>query len=51
MSGLIIGGSAFLIIGLLHPIVIKAEYYIGVKCWWCFLINGVSMNYLLKENV
>lgn len=41
-SGFIIGISTFLIIGLFHPIVIKAEYYWGVKCWWLFLLLGIT---------
>ena len=41
ISGLGIGLSAFLIIGLFHPIVIKAEYYLGTKSWWIFLFLGV----------
>ena len=40
-TGIIIGLSAFLAIGLFHPIVIKAEYYFGVRCWWCFLLLAV----------
>ncbi len=39
--GLIVAVVTFLIIGLFHPIVIKAEYYWGVKCWWLFLICGI----------
>ncbi|MBQ9963354.1 MAG: DUF4491 family protein, partial [Alistipes sp.] len=31
-TGIIIGVATFLIIGLFHPIVIKAEYYIGTRC-------------------
>ena len=38
---LIIGICTFLIIGLFHPVVIKAEYYWGTKCWWIFLILGI----------
>lgn len=41
-SGLIIGICTFLIIGLFHPIVIKAEYYWGTKCWWMFLLMGIG---------
>lgn len=41
-EGLIIGIATFLIIGLFHPIVIKAEYYFGVRCWWAFLIAGLA---------
>lgn len=33
--------ATFLIIGIFHPIVIKAEYYFGVRSWWAFLIAGV----------
>ncbi len=41
-QGIIIGASAFLIIGLLHPIVVKAEYHVGARCWPAFLIAGVA---------
>ena len=41
VSGIIIGVSTFLIIGLFHPLVIKAEYYIGVRSWCLFLLLGV----------
>ena len=40
-TGIIVGLATFLIIGLFHPIVIKAEYYLGTKCWWMFLIAGL----------
>ena len=40
-TGLVIGIATFLIIGLFHPIVIKGEYYFGVKIWWVFLISGI----------
>lgn len=40
-SGLIIAVATFLAIGLFHPIVIKSEYYLGVKCWWMFLVAGL----------
>ena len=39
--GLIIGAATFLIIGMFHPLVIKGEYYFGVKIWWVFLLLGV----------
>ena len=39
--GLIIGAGTFLCIGIFHPIVIKAEYYFGVKCWWLFALLGI----------
>ena len=40
-SGIVIGVATFLVIGLFHPLVIKAEYYIGVKSWWLFLLLGI----------
>jgi hypothetical protein len=42
LTGIIIGLATFLIIGLFHPLVIKGEYYFGVKCWWVFLLIGVA---------
>ena len=36
-----IGAVTFLIIGLFHPLVIKGEYYFGVKIWWVFLLLGL----------
>lgn len=42
LTGIIIGAAAFLIIGLFHPLVIKGEYYFGVRCWWIFLIVGIA---------
>ena len=41
-EGIIIGLATFLIIGFFHPIVIKAEYYLGVKSWWIFLVVGIT---------
>ena len=41
LTGLVIGISTFLIIGLFHPVVIKCEYYFGTRCWWMFLIFGI----------
>ena len=40
-TGIVVGLATFLIIGLFHPIVIKAEYYLGTKCWWVFLVVGI----------
>lgn len=40
-SGILVGAAVFLMIGLFHPIVIKAEYYFGVKSWWAFLAVGL----------
>ncbi len=41
LSGLVIAVATFLIIGLFHPIVIKAEYYFGTRCWWAFAAAGL----------
>ena len=40
-EGILLGAGAFLCIGLFHPLVIKAEYYFGVKSWWAFLVVGI----------
>ena len=42
LLGLAIGLCTFLIIGVFHPIVIKAEYHLGTRCWWMFLLAGVA---------
>ena len=42
LSGLVIGLATFLIIGLFHPLVIKGEYYFGVKIWWVFALMGIA---------
>ena len=41
-TGIIIAVSTFLIIGIFHPIVIKAEYYTGTRLWWVFLLVGIA---------
>lgn len=41
--GLIIGVCTFLVIGLFHPVVIKAEYHWGTRCWWVFLVAGFAL--------
>lgn len=41
LEGVVIGLLTFFIIGLFHPLVIKGEYYFGVRCWWVFLIAGI----------
>ena len=43
LGGIVIGICTFLIIGLFHPIVVKAEYYWGTRCWWIFLILGIGV--------
>ena len=40
-QGAVIGFMAFIIIGIFHPVVIKSEYYFGVKIWPVFLIVGI----------
>jgi branched-subunit amino acid transport protein len=40
-SGVAIGLATFIIIGVFHPLVIKAEYYLGVRSWWLFLLLGI----------
>ena len=42
LTGIVIGVATFLIIGLFHPLVIKGEYYFGVRCWWVFLVMGLA---------
>ena len=42
-NGLIIGLATFIVIGVFHPIVIKAEYYIGKKIWPLFLVAGLAL--------
>ena len=52
-AGLVIGVCTFLIIGLFHPVVVKAEYYWGTRCWWVFLLlglGGMAVS-LLTDNV
>ncbi|WP_373727999.1 DUF4491 family protein [Bacteroides heparinolyticus] len=53
LSGLVIGICTFIIIGLFHPIVVKAEYHLGTKCWWIFLLLGIGgvIASLCSENI
>ena len=41
-SGIIIGASVFLSIGICHPAVIKMEYCWGKGCWWIWLVAGLA---------
>lgn len=52
-NGLIIGISVFLLIGIFHPVVIKAEYYFTKKIWPIFLILGIifSVISLFCQNI
>ena len=51
-EGLLLGAGAFLCIGFFHPMVIKAEYYFGVRSWSAFLIVGLiaAVGSLFIEN-
>ncbi|MDR2823757.1 MAG: DUF4491 family protein [Prevotellaceae bacterium] len=42
LIGLFIGFCTFFIIGLFHPLVVKAEYYLSKKSWILFLVAGVG---------
>lgn len=41
-NGLIIGLLTFIIIGIFHSLVIKVEYYFGIKGWIIFLVCGTT---------
>ncbi len=52
-SGLVLGFAAFLIIGMFHPLVIKAEYYFGKGIWPLFFVAGVlfsALSLFVPEN-
>ncbi|MDR2765255.1 MAG: DUF4491 family protein [Tannerella sp.] len=52
LTGLVIGTGTFFIIGIFHPLVIKGEYYFGVKCWWVFLffsIGGIILSLTVRN--
>lgn len=53
LQGLVIGICTFLIIGMFHPIVVKAEYYWSTRCWCLFLFLGIAgvISSLCIENV
>ena len=42
-QGVVLGLCTFLIIGIFHPLVVKAEYYFGTRSWWVFLIFGIIL--------
>lgn len=46
LQGLTIGLASFLTIGAFHPLVIKGEFYFGVKIWKGFLAGGVVFSLL-----
>ena len=41
-SGILTAGISFLVIGIFHPIVIRAEYYYTKRCWPFFLVAGLA---------
>ena len=43
LLGLSLGLCTFIVIGLFHPLVIKVEYYFGVKIWVAFLLCGIGL--------
>ena len=54
INGMLIGAGAFLIIGLLHPVVIQLEYHIGKQVWPFFLVSGIlciALSVFLRSNV
>lgn len=40
-ENLFVGIAVFLLIGIFHPLVIKAEYYFGKRIWPVFLLCGI----------
>jgi hypothetical protein len=53
LYGILLGLVAFIIMGVLHPVVVKAEYYFTKKIWIVFLILGIifSVTSVLVENI
>lgn len=41
-SGILIGLASFIVIGVLHPVVIKCEYYFSDRVWPVFLAGGLA---------
>ncbi len=41
MTNILVGLSMFLLTGIFHPVVIKAEYCWGYRCWPAFLAAGL----------
>ena len=39
--GIVTAVICFVCIGIFHPIVIKAEYYLSALCWPLFLLAGI----------
>ena len=43
-EAIVIGAVCFAVIGIFHPLVIKAEYYFGAKIWPLFLAAGLAFS-------
>jgi hypothetical protein len=43
INGILIGGIAFLTIGIFHPLIIHGEYHFGTKLWPVFLFVGIIL--------
>ena len=41
MTNILVGVALFAIIGVFHPVVIKAEYRYGYRCWPLFFAGGL----------
>lgn len=41
-SGILIGLTTFIVIGVFHPVVIKCEYYFSDRVWPIFLAGGLA---------
>ena len=41
-SGILIGLTSFIVIGVFHPVVIKCEYYFSDRVWPIFLAGGLA---------
>ncbi len=41
-ESVIVGIASLVIIGIFHPIVIKAEYYFSARVWWLFAVAGLG---------
>lgn len=41
-SGILIGLTSFIVIGVFHPVLIKCEYYFSDRVWPVFLAGGLA---------
>jgi hypothetical protein len=42
IEGIFVGLGAFVIIGILHPVVVRGEYHYGTRIWPLFLVAGLA---------